>query len=115
MIVAIEEQVESSLEEKMQKAFFTSLKLVHKSKLADGTYYSTRDLPDEVNYIAYAWADGLTHKYYQNMANCHCSSRAMVDFDIGKFEATIDNELLLMEKYLKILGEPIVVIPISNN
>ncbi len=92
---ALEAQ-EESLSEKMGKAFDLSIELW---KLDETKEYKALKRDEEAD-LVYGWADGLCHKYYEKMSSGHCSPQAMVDFDIEKFEESVDRDIEKMQKIL---------------
>ena len=103
----------SSLSDLMDKAFNLSLKCCHSEIAPNGHYFTTRndfDIPDVVDMV-FGWADGLTHKYYQNHATGHCSIVAMASFDIEKFEASVVRDIEIMEQVLQRIGFPVILTP----
>lgn len=88
---------ELSLADKMSKAFDLSLALW---RLDEAKEYKALKRDEEAD-LVYGWADGLCHKYYDKMSSCRCSPQAMVDFDIEKFEESVDRDIEKMKKILK--------------
>lgn len=91
------EAEELSLSDKMAKAFDLSFDLW---KLDEAKEYKALRQGEEAD-LVYGWVDGLCHKYYQNMSTGHCSPKAMVDFDIGEFEESVDRDIAKMQKMLE--------------
>lgn len=87
---------ELSLADKMTRAYNLSFDLW---KLDEAKEYKA--LKDAEADLVYGWADGLCHKYYEKMARFQCSPQAMVDFDIEKFEESVDRDIEKMQKILK--------------
>ncbi len=99
--------ISESLFDLMEKAFFLSMKCAHSEMLYNGHYFTPRDIPDEKESdLVFGWADGLFHKYYNDRATGHCSSQAMADFDIAKFEESVITHIATMEKILVRVGPP---------
>jgi hypothetical protein len=90
------EILEASLSDKMAKAFDLSIELW---KLDEAKEYKALKRDEEADFV-YGWADGLCHKYYQNMATGHCSPQATIDFDVGVFEESVDRDIVRMQKIL---------------
>lgn len=90
-----EEILEASLANKMATAFNLSIELW---KLDEAKEYKA--LNDKETDFVYGWADGLVYKYYKNMVTGHCSPSAMINFDIAKFEESVDRDIEKMQKIL---------------
>jgi hypothetical protein len=90
------EAQEASLSDKMAKAFGLSFDLW---KLDEAKEYKALRQGEEAD-LVYGWVDGLCHKYYQNMSSGHCSLKAFTDFDIEKFEESVDRDIEKMQKML---------------
>lgn len=103
------EEKEKSLKDLMDKAFSLSLDLAHSELAPDGHYFTPRNLPisQEKNDLIFGWADGLVHNYYERICSGRTSIQAQVDFDIEKFEETINKDIKQMEDLLVIYGKPI--------
>ncbi len=95
-----------SLSELMHEAFIMSLNLTHSTLSPDGDYFDARGIDGEHGDMVYGWADGLMHKYYENRATGHCSLQAMIDFDVGKFEASVVEDIEIMKELAKTLPPP---------
>lgn len=104
------ETAEKSLCDLMEHAFRLSLRIVYSTIAPKGDYLNARDLNGQVSEktqtMIYAWADGLIHKYYDNMASGHCSFQAMIDFDVGHFEESVKGDIQIMEEILAKIGAP---------
>jgi len=94
--ITMPEILEASLSDKMGKAFDLSIKIW---KLDEAKENKALRRDEEVD-LVYGWADGLCHKYYQNMATGHCSPQATIDFDVGAFEESVDRDIEKMQKIL---------------
>ena len=99
-----------SLQELMFKAFQLSLDICYETITEEGFYHDLGDLdksdiPYKEKFIedSYAWVDGLYHKYYEKMSSGRCSLKAMIDFDIEKFENKVIEYINRAEEVLKIL------------
>ena len=82
------------------------------SELAPGGYYFTaRELPvdERTSDMIWAWVDGLTQKYYENMSTGHCSLQATIDFDPGEFEEDVERDIRKMKKLLVEVGSPVML------
>jgi len=90
------EAQEASLADKMTKAYNLAFDLW---KLDEAKEYKALKKGEEAD-LVYGWADGLCHKYYEKMATGHCSPQAMIDFDIAKFEESVDRDIAKMQKML---------------
>lgn len=105
------DQTVPSLADLMAEAFLLSLKLVYETMLEDGTYFDPREKLDERRCPRLsAWADGLMHKHYQNMAEGTGSLSARIDFDVAAFEEKVVADIAAMKKMLE-EHTPIRVIP----
>jgi hypothetical protein len=98
------DQQEKSLKDKMSEAAYLSLQIVYATVTPDGTYLETKDipLPDKV----WAWADGLTYKYYETQTSGKTSLNNIINFDIEKFEKEIDGDIAEFKQLLKKVGRP---------
>lgn len=101
-------KTEKSLSDLFNEALFLSWKLVYEDIAPDGTYLTPRKQigTEKQESIVSSWADGLVHKYYNDISNNHCSLSQTINFDIGKFEDQVKSEIKIMKKLLKKLGEP---------
>jgi hypothetical protein len=101
---SVDSKQEASLKEKMSEATHLALQIVYATTAPDGTYLETKEvnLPDEV----WAWADGLTHKYYEKQMNGETSLQNLIDFDVGKFEEEVDKDIEKFKQLLKKVGPP---------
>jgi len=95
---------EQSLKDKMFQATHLSLQIAFATITPDGHYLETKeiDLPDKV----WAWADGLTYKYYENQVTGKTSLSNIINFDIEQFEQEIDRDIIEFQKLLKKVGTP---------
>jgi predicted metal-dependent hydrolase len=100
----INDQQEKSLKDKMSEATHLSLQIVYATITPDGTYLETKDidLPDKV----WAWADGLTYKYYETRTSGKTSMANIMNFDIEQFEKEIDRDIAEFKLLLKKVGIP---------
>lgn len=100
---------DKSLCELMNEAFGLSLDCAYGELSPDGHYLTVRELPisAEKTDLIFAWADGLMHKYYQNVSTGHCSLNQMVNFDIEKFENKVIETIQLFKDLLDTYGKPI--------
>lgn len=93
---ALEEAQEASLGDKMTKAYNLAFDLW---KIDEANGYKAVRKGEEAD-LVYGWVDGLTHKYYADRASGHCSLAEFRDFDVGKFEESVDREIEKMQKIL---------------
>ena len=98
-----------SLAELLEDAYQLSLDLAYSELSPDGGCFTPRDdnFSDDDSDMIWGWADGLTHKYYFKMTEGNCSLQAMVDFDIGAFEATVKKNIEVMTNLVAKVGKPI--------
>lgn len=103
-----DKQICNSLCDLMEEAYQLSLKVGHSELAPDGSYFTWRELPtnEENNDMVSAWADGLTHKYYQDRVNGHCSLQTTIDFDVGDFESKVKMNIECMKAILARVGPP---------
>ena len=95
---------EQSLKDKMSQATRLSLQITYATITPDGHYLETKeiDIPDKV----WAWADGLTYKYYENQTTGRTSLSNIMNFDIEQFENEIDKDIVEFQQLLKKVGLP---------
>ena len=93
----------------MAEAFNLSLNLTYADMSPDGHFLTPRKDPVgtvEEDEMISSWADGLYHKYYQNRATGHCSLQSTIDFDVAKFEASVERDIATMTRLLTKVGHP---------
>lgn len=100
----------------MQGAYYLALSVGHAELTPDGHYFTWRnnlsDIIGEDNHdIVTAWADGLMHKYYENVSTGHCSLSQTINFDLERFETKVKIQIHMMTDALKTLGKPIKLTP----
>ena len=104
-----DQDVCKSLSDLMNEAFDLSLDLMYETVAPNGHFFDPRKghwgTADEEDKVC-SWADGLMHKYYQNMATGHCSIAAMARFDVGKFEDEVVADIEMMKRLLARCGPP---------
>ena len=95
---------EISLKEKMSEATHLALQIAYATTTPDRTYLETKEvnLPDKV----WAWADGLTYKYYENQTSGKTSLQNIIDFDIEQFEKQVDRDIVEFKQLLQKVGPP---------
>jgi hypothetical protein len=98
-----------SLSDLMNEAFSLSLDCAYGELSPPGGYLTARELPvsEEITDMIFGWADGVTHKYYQNHATGHCSLSAMVNFDVESFENSVIKNIEVMKELLDRFGKPV--------
>lgn len=98
----------ANLEEKMHTAYQLACKLTYST--IDGTsnlYFDVRENWEHgTNGEIFSWSDGLYHEYLSRRIEGRCSIKAMIDFDIEKFEAKVDKDIQDFTDLLKLYGEP---------
>lgn len=99
-----------SLCELMNECVELSWELCYKNIAPDGTYLKAREdfsiFGVHADTIS-AWADGLYHKYYNNVSTGHCSVNEMIKFDIEQFELKVIETIELFESLLIKHGRPV--------
>ena len=98
-----------SLADLMDEAFDLSLDLMYETVAPGGHFFDPRKgrwgTDDEEDKVC-SWADGLMHKYYQNVSTGHCSIGAMARFDVAKFEDEVICDIDTMKRLLAQCGPP---------
>ena len=99
-----------SLADLMDEAFDLSLDLMYETVAPGGHFFDPRKgrwgTDDEEDKVC-SWADGLMHKYYQNLSTGHCSIGAMARFDVAKFEDEVICDIDMMKRLLAQCGPPL--------
>ena len=95
-----------SLSDLMTEAYNLSLVLGFGEIAPDGSLLTWRSLPtsSENEDMISAWADGLCHKYYQNVSTGHCSPQQTINFDLEKWEEQVKMEIEIMKEILARVG-----------
>ena len=98
----------TSLEEKMHIVSQLAYKLTYST--IDGTsnlYFDVRENWEHgKNEEIFSWSDGLYHEYLSRHIEGRCSTKAIIDFDIEKFETKVDKDIQDFTALLKLYGEP---------
>lgn len=102
-----ENEIIESLQEKMHKAFYLAMNVAYSELSPDGTCFTVRDCPEANDDRIWGWADGLVQDYAMKRINGECSLQAMIDFDIEKFEESVDSDIAFFEGLLEKLGKPV--------
>ena len=97
-----------SLADLMMEAYNLSLDVAFRTIAPDGHYFQTRDtgIPPEHDDMVWGWADGLMHKYYENVSGGRCSIKKMVEFDLANFEEEVRRDTNTMREILAKVGPP---------
>lgn len=99
-----------SLNDLMEKAFMLSLQLSYETVAPNGSFLDTRQqwgsASENDQNMVFGWADGLVHKYYNNVLDGRCSLSAIINFDFEKFEARVAKDVVRMTELLTQLPAP---------
>jgi enolase len=100
-------EIVESLQEKMHKAFYLAMDVAYSELSHKGNYFTVRDCPEMDDDRIWDWADGLVQDYAMKRFNGECSLQASIDFDIEKFEESVDMDIAFLDGLLEKFGKPV--------